>query len=870
MASGGALASDLIGLLQLGLTACDELDADGGGWPSGWDSIKLRRALELGDPKTLATVGRAVETTLRTSGVYEAFLAGTVGALPLKTRDVFDAFAELALPIATCNYDGLIEEALGRPALTWRDTALVLQFLNGQLDAVLHLFGHYSDPASIALSADTNHMLAGGEHGQRAQRLLFLERTLVFVGFGVGINDFNFGTLMRWAARLGPDRYGHYFFVRLNSDGTVRDLITYISQIEKINVLEYQSNRKDLPSYIRSLNSRPNLTSSPLMQFGRAEPPRGSGQPTRNQLLSLAKSHTGTLLGRTHATGYSRRHMRRIFNELNLGPGSQPDDDVRDDRSESLFRVTYQVSLEAKQWPSHEKLDKIIRELRIAANDPSLALKSIKPGSIIIEIEGTEEGFLQVIEKIHKLTLAELANHRILSIKISHRFASDLLGPDKQFEENYFGSSSIAGTSEGFTGNGSAGKSTVPWNPVTTAIISALPKEYAAMLSMLENCRELPGQDSRSFSQYVLGDIPTQGGGAHTVVLGLLPAMGNDSAASRAQLLLERFPEVRSIIMVGIAGGAPHPREPDEHVRLGDIVISNQQGIIQYDYVKEILLESQIDNPPRPLSEELLYAVHRLEAEELLYKRPWMTNIQLAHTLRGVARPPEDTDKLAATPPEDGFVAHPRDPNRIPGEPRVFSGPIGSANSLLRNPQKRDSIRDKFGTKAFEMEGSGIADAAWSQNIGYLVIRGICDYCDGNKNNTWQIYSSVVAAAYTRALVGKIATELAMPGRQVPPALHRARSQCGLAGHTDNQTVIQRIEALQRNPNRRDLRLALDEVLRRESRFSAFVLTYFPLVSRDYASSMDRTTKTNILIESIKEDRIAKALLDFIMVTGAL
>lgn len=390
------------------------------------------------------------------------------------------------------------------------------------------------------------------------------------------------------------------------------------------------------------------------------------------------------------------------------------------------------------------------------------------------------------------------------------------------------------------------------------------------MQAMLENCRDYPVQGARSLVEYVLGEIPARDGGKHTVVLGLLPAMGNNSAASRATLLLEHFPEIRSIIMVGIAGGAAHPKEPDEHVRLGDIVVSNQQGVIQYDYVKETLSESQMRNPPRPPSAELLEAVRRLEAEELLNKRPWTENIQLAHTLRGTARPPEDTDKLAATPPEAGFLAHPPDPNRIPGEPRVFSGPIGSANILLKNPQKRDAIRDKFGAKAFEMEGSGIADATWSQSVGYLVVRGICDYCDENKNNIWQMYSAVVAAAYTRTLISKIATRPAISYRPGSPPSQKAPSDDELAGQVTNQAVIEHVEALLRNVNRRDLRLALDQVIRRESRLSAFVLTYFPTVAQDYTNGMDRTTKTNILIESIEENRIAKALLDFVKVTGAI
>ena len=86
-------------------------------------------------------------------------------------------------------------------------------------------------------------------------------------------------------------------------------------------------------------------------------------------------------------------------------------------------------------------------------------------------------------------------------------------------------------------------------------------------------------------------------------------------------------------------------------------------------------------------------------------------------------------------------------------QPRVFLGPIASANTLLKEPDKRDSLRDQFGVKAVEMEGAGIADATWTHGVGYLVVRGICDYADANKNDTWQKYAAMAAAAYVRALV---------------------------------------------------------------------------------------------------------------------
>jgi nucleoside phosphorylase len=34
-----------------------------------------------------------------------------------------------------------------------------------------------------------------------------------------------------------------------------------------------------------------------------------------------------------------------------------------------------------------------------------------------------------------------------------------------------------------------------------------------------------------------------------------------------------------------------------------------------------------------------------------------------------------------------------------------------------------------------------------------MVVRGICDYCDSHKNDRWQPYAALCAAAYARSLV---------------------------------------------------------------------------------------------------------------------
>ena len=292
-------------------------------------------------------------------------------------------------------------------------------------------------------------------------------------------------------------------------------------------------------------------------------------------------------------------------------------------------------------------------------------------------------------------------------------------------------------------------------SPPSIGIITALPHEAAAIRAVLGDPPRIDVPGAGAGRIYWMADVPSSRGGLRRVVVAQ-SGIGTNVAAARASLLLSHFPSVDSIIMCGIAGGIPHPDKPDDHVRLGDIVVSSVNGVVQYDFVRRTVRKkkSQVWEEVRSASHrpsaELLDAVHALTADEHFGRRPWDRWLDVGLGRLEWARPDPATDVLVATPAPG---LHPSDPKRREGKPRVFLGPIGSANALLKDPAKRNSLRDQFGVKAVEMEGAGIADATWTHGVGYLVVRGICDYADVNKNDTWQNYAAMAAAAYVRALL---------------------------------------------------------------------------------------------------------------------
>jgi len=293
----------------------------------------------------------------------------------------------------------------------------------------------------------------------------------------------------------------------------------------------------------------------------------------------------------------------------------------------------------------------------------------------------------------------------------------------------------------------------------TIAVVTALPKEFVAVKVMLSSSIEWSAPGRGAGRRYVIGKILTsEGYEKHIVALVMLPDMGNNTASAIGTLLIQNFPNLRHIIMCGIAGGMPDFTNSQNHVRLGDIVVSDKGGVIQYDNVKDSPSGvTEHRHPPRPPSAELIEAVRYLEARRLEGERPWEEFLTFSKKIENALRPKESLDA------KEEKISHPRDSLRRPGFPRVFHSAIASANHLLKDEDLRNEIAKQFNVKAFEMEGSGIADAGWIGNTGYLIVRGICDYCNPSKGDLWQGYAAVSAAAFTRALIESIPEDPILP-----------------------------------------------------------------------------------------------------------
>ena len=75
----------------------------------------------------------------------------------------------------------------------------------------------------------------------------------------------------------------------------------------------------------------------------------------------------------------------------------------------------------------------------------------------------------------------------------------------------------------------------------------------------------------------------------------------------------------------------------------------------------------------------------------------------------------------------------------------VFEGRIASGDQFVADQDVKDFITKEFGAYAVEMEGAAIAQAAYLNNVPFLVIRAISDKADGSAEMDYPTFEAQAA-----------------------------------------------------------------------------------------------------------------------------
>ncbi|RTL25194.1 MAG: SIR2 family protein, partial [Rhodocyclaceae bacterium] len=106
--------------------------------------------------------------------------------------------ASLGIPICTLNYDHLLEDVTGLPALLVSDTQKVISWMRREYPAILHLHGSWDTPSSCILGIRDYETTQTNEVRDLFQRNLAAFNHLLFIGCGDTLADPNFSALVEW------------------------------------------------------------------------------------------------------------------------------------------------------------------------------------------------------------------------------------------------------------------------------------------------------------------------------------------------------------------------------------------------------------------------------------------------------------------------------------------------------------------------------------------------------------------------------------------------------------------------------------------------------------------------------------------------
>lgn len=316
--------------------------------------------------------------------------------------------------------------------------------------------------------------------------------------------------------------------------------------------------------------------------------------------------------------------------------------------------------------------------------------------------------------------------------------------------------------------------------------------ERAAAEAMLDERHEsLPNYED-DINVYTLGRI-----GRHNVAIAGLPDASSLAMLFAAQHMRFAFRNIRVVLLVGIGGGVPGG---ENDVRLGDIVVG---GVIQVD--AGLMVPEDVDEDgfvvsgttKQPSAElcDIIDAVRRRHQALPVAESPAFVGY-LAKAIEERPRmeahyPGADQDRIFEHTYDhkpDGPTCRNCDSEKIihrearqRTEPRVHHGLIASANNVRKDGGTREKLRKKLNILCFEMEATGILnDRSW------LVIRGISDYADSHKNDQWQPYTALAAAAYAKEWLSMF-PEIGFVA--VDPVVHRMLLRSAMSGFVFSRSV---------------------------------------------------------------------------------
>ena len=225
-------------------------------------------------------------------------------------------------------------------------------------------------------------------------------------------------------------------------------------------------------------------------------------------------------------------------------------------------------------------------------------------------------------------------------------------------------------------------------------IIGAMEVEVKELREMMENPQ----------AQTVAGMTFYQGTIKGKEVVVVRSGIGKVNAGICSQILVDRY-QVEGIINTGIAGSLRN------EINIGDIVLAT------------VAVQHDVD------ATGFGYPIGEI---------PQM----------GIKEFPAD-EKLRALAEACSKKANP--------DIQVFCGRVASGDQFISSKEKKNWIQENFDAYCTEMEGAAIAQAAYLNNIPYLVVRAISDKADDSANMDYSEFEAKAVENSVRLMAAMIA-----------------------------------------------------------------------------------------------------------------
>jgi tetratricopeptide (TPR) repeat protein len=256
------LAPTWASLIKSGITRVADLDANAEKWTK-----ESRQRLTTGDTATWIAIADSL--TERLGGVRNAefatWLEGEVGQLAPARHDLLDAIFALQCPIATTNYDDILEKAIGLQPIGWDDHVGTHQFLDGKRQGILHLHGHWRSPARVVLGSKSYGEHSVDKRRELLQEVTSLNRPTIFIGCSQdGLTDPDFSRLDSFLTEWQDVAPRRYWLIRLERDDKGQPKpIPSPDHTRRLYPVVYGEKYDDLVPLLRSL-APPPTTPLPL------------------------------------------------------------------------------------------------------------------------------------------------------------------------------------------------------------------------------------------------------------------------------------------------------------------------------------------------------------------------------------------------------------------------------------------------------------------------------------------------------------------------------------------------------------------------------------------------------------------------------